>query len=72
MARTKDIIEGHLAKAQSDLKAYVTANGLDKLSKTAKRHNSNWRRLQAIISKLQHQLTSIEKRNRKASPGEKA
>ena len=70
MARTRDIIERHLAKAQADLKAYVSAHGLDKATKTTKRHNSNWRRLQAVIGKLQHQLVSIEKRNRKSGANE--
>lgn len=66
MARTRDLVERDLNKAQKRMQDYVTAKGFKpKGDKTKMRHDPLWRRLKADVEKYKNQVFFIDKRNAK-------
>ncbi len=67
MARTRELVEKDLAKAQKEIVDYATAKGFNpKSDKTKMRHDPQWRRLNAEVDKYKNQVFFIDKRNAKA------
>jgi hypothetical protein len=67
MARTRAVIEKHIAITQDRLNTYVSGKGLKPTDKKKLRLDPQWRRLKALITKFQRQIVFIEKRNRKGT-----
>lgn len=67
MARTRELVEKDLGKAQKKMQDYMTAKGFKpKADKTKMRHDPQWRRLKAEVDKYKNQVHFITQRNTKA------
>ncbi len=72
MARTRTIIEKHIAATQERLNSYISGKGLKPTDKKKLRLDPQFRRLKALIAKYQKQIGFIEKRNRKGTANTQA
>ncbi len=70
MGRTKELVQGYLAKASEQVKSYVTGLAADKQDKKSLKHDPKWRKLHAETKKLERQISFIDRRNAKPTKAE--